>query len=96
MGVVVRKYIDILIIIITFPHSTCISSFFLQHHPYFFVHFKMFFHSFILVYVIFVQCYNEELLKIIGIKVCYYLIKIYLHNKIHFKINIIIYKGIHV
>ena len=28
MGVVVRRYIDILIIIITFPYSTCISSFF--------------------------------------------------------------------
>ena len=28
--------------------------------------------------------------KIIGIKVCYYLIKIFLHNKIHFKINSII------
>ena len=27
MGGVVRKYIDILIIIITFPYSTCISSF---------------------------------------------------------------------
>ena len=27
------------------------------------------------------------MLKIIGIKVCYYLIKIFLHNKIHFKIN---------
>ena len=34
-----------------------------------------------------------------SIKVCYYLIKIFLHNKIHFKINSIInilYKGIHV
>ena len=29
--------------------------------------------------------------KIIGIKVCYYLIKIFLHNKIHFKINSITY-----
>ena len=29
--------------------------------------------------------------KIIGIKVCYYLIKIFLHNKIHFKINYIIH-----
>ena len=28
MNVVVRRYIDILIIIITFPYSTCISSFF--------------------------------------------------------------------
>ena len=27
MGVVVRRYIDILIIIINFPYSTCISSF---------------------------------------------------------------------
>ena len=32
--------------------------------------------------------------KFIGIKVCYYLIKIYLHNKIH--IVYIIYKGVHV
>ena len=42
----------------------------------------------------------NELLKIIGIKVCYYLIKIFLHNKIHLKIhlkiNSIIYTGIHV
>ena len=27
VGVVVRRYIDIFIIIITFPYSTCISSF---------------------------------------------------------------------
>ena len=27
MGVAVRRYIDVLIIIITFPYSTCISSF---------------------------------------------------------------------
>ena len=39
MGVVVRRYIDILTIIINFPYSTCIS-FFWQQHPYFFVHFK--------------------------------------------------------
>ena len=38
VGVVVRRYIDILTIIITFPYSTCISSFFWQQHPYF-VHF---------------------------------------------------------
>ena len=37
MGVV-RRYIDILIII-TFPYSTCIRSFFWQQHPYFFVPF---------------------------------------------------------
>ena len=40
MGVVVRRYTDILTIIINFPYSTCISSFFWQQHPYFFVHFK--------------------------------------------------------
>ena len=28
MGVAVKKFIDILIIIITFPYSTCISSLF--------------------------------------------------------------------
>ena len=39
MGVVVRKYIDILTIIINFLYSTCIRSFFWQQHPYFFVHF---------------------------------------------------------
>ena len=47
--------IDILIINITFPYSTCINFFFWQYHPYFFVHFIMFF---VLVYVIFLQCYN--------------------------------------
>ena len=31
--------IDILIIINTFPYSTCINSFLGQYHPYFFVHF---------------------------------------------------------
>ena len=40
MSVVVRRYIDIPIIIITFPYSTCISSFFWQEHNYFFVHFE--------------------------------------------------------
>ena len=45
MGVVVRWYIDILTIIINFPYSTCISSFFWQQHPYFFIHFKNVFQS---------------------------------------------------
>ena len=39
MGVALRRYIDILTIIINFPYSTCISSFLGQQHPYFFVHF---------------------------------------------------------
>ena len=34
----IRRYIDILIIIINFPYSTCIRSF-LAAAPYFFVHF---------------------------------------------------------
>ena len=64
MGVVVRRYIDILILIITFPYSTCISSFFWQQHPYFFVpFFKCFF---VLVYVIFVK-YSKRCSKNIQI-----------------------------
>ena len=39
VSVVVRRYIIDIRIIIIFPYSTCISSFFWQHHPYFFVHF---------------------------------------------------------
>ena len=38
VGVVVRRYIDILTIIINFPYSTCISSFFGSSIRYFFVH----------------------------------------------------------
>ena len=37
---VVRRYIDILTIIINFPYSTFILALFWQQHPYFFVHFK--------------------------------------------------------
>ena len=58
VSVVVRRYIiDILIIIITFPYSTCISSFWgiYSSIPISFFIFKC---IFILVYVIFVQCYN--------------------------------------
>ena len=47
MGGVVRKYIDILIIIITFPYSTCISSFFDSNFPTSLFIIKMFFRSLI-------------------------------------------------
>ena len=47
--------IDILIIIITFPYSTCINSFFGSIIPISLFIFKCFF---VLVYVIFLQCYN--------------------------------------
>ena len=44
MGGVVRRYIDILIITITFPYSTCISSFLVTAPTSLFI-LKMFFHS---------------------------------------------------
>ena len=43
MGVVVRSYIDILTIIINFPYSTCISSFFGSSIPASLFIFKKFF-----------------------------------------------------
>ena len=46
MGVVVSRYIDILTIIINFPYSTCISSFFGSSIPTFLFIFKIFFRSF--------------------------------------------------
>ena len=47
MGVVVlRRYIDILTIIINFPYSTCISSFFGSNIPTSLFIFKMFFRSY--------------------------------------------------
>ena len=45
MGVVVRRYIDILTIIISFPYSTCISSFLGSSIPTSLFIFKMFFRS---------------------------------------------------
>ena len=45
MGVVVRRYIDILTIIINFPYSTCINSFFGSSNPTSLFIFKMFFRS---------------------------------------------------
>ena len=45
MSVVVRRYIDILIIIITFPYSTCISSLFGSIIPISLFILKTFFHS---------------------------------------------------
>ena len=44
-GVVVRRYIDILTIIINFPYSTCISSFFGSSIPNSLFILKMFFRS---------------------------------------------------
>ena len=52
MGVVVRRYIDILTIIINFPYSTCIRSFLSVASLLLCSFLKCFF---VLVYVIFVQ-----------------------------------------
>ena len=60
MGVVVRRYIDILTIIINFPYSTCISSFFGSSIPTSLFIFKTFFRS-CLCY--FFTIYKQTLLK---------------------------------
>ena len=60
MGVVVRRYIDILTIIINFPYSTCISSFFDSSIPTSLFIFKTFFSS-CLCY--FFTIYKQTLLK---------------------------------
>ena len=60
MGVVVGRYIDILTIIINFPYSTCISSFFGSSIPTSLFIFKMFFG---LVYVIYLQYINKRYSK---------------------------------
>ena len=48
MGVAIRRYIDILTIIIKFPYSTCISSFFGTSIPTSLFIFKMFFRIYIM------------------------------------------------
>ena len=53
MGVVIRRYIDILIIIINFPYSTCIRSFLAEASLLLCSFFKCFFG---LVSAIFLQC----------------------------------------
>ena len=53
VGVVVRRYIDILTIIINFPYSNCISSFFAAAASLLFFHFLKCFFG--LVSVIFLQ-----------------------------------------
>ena len=60
MGVAVRRYIDILTIIINFPYSTCISSFLGSSIPTSLFIFLMFFG---LVYVIFLQYISKRYSK---------------------------------
>ena len=51
VGVVVRRYIDILTIVINFPYSTCISSFFGSSIPTSLFIFKMFFPFFFMLFL---------------------------------------------
>ena len=61
MGVVVRRYIDILTIIINFPYSTCISSFLAAASLLLCSFLK---NNFGLVYVMFLQYnYKQTLVK---------------------------------
>ena len=63
VGVVVRRYIDILTIIINFPYYTCISSFFGRSIPTCCSFFKMFFRS---LYIIAVSSFTPFKLRIYG------------------------------
>ena len=66
MGGVVRKYIDILTILLIFP-APLVLALFLQQHPYFFVHFKNVFSVlFLLFFTLYSKHYSKnirELLK---------------------------------
>ena len=59
VGVVVRRYIDFLILLIPTP---LVSVLFLQQHPYFFFIFKNVFHSCIYIYIhsnMYLHCIDE-------------------------------------
>ena len=62
VGVVVRRYIDILIIIINFPYSTCIRSFFGSSILTSLFIFKMFFRScFCYFFIIYSKRYSKNI-----------------------------------
>ena len=62
MGVVVRKYIDILTIIINFPYSTCISPFLGSSIPIYLFILKMFFCSCLCYFcTIYSKCYSKNI-----------------------------------
>ena len=68
VGVVVRRYIHILTIIINFPYSTCISSFFSSSIPTSLFIFKMFFRScFYYFFTIYSKRYSKNIRKKIEI-----------------------------
>ena len=61
VGCVVRRYIDILIIIITFLYSTCISSFFGSSIPTSLFIFKMFFSFLFVIFVQYSKCCSKNI-----------------------------------
>ena len=65
MGVVVRRYIDILTIIINFPYSTCISSFVSSSIPTSLFIFKMFFRSCLLFFLQYIANVTQKTFEIV-------------------------------
>ena len=61
MGVVVRRYIDILTIIINFPYSTCISSFLAAVSLLLCSFLKCFFGLVSVIFVQYIQCYSKNI-----------------------------------
>ena len=65
MAIVVRKYKDILTIIINFPYSTCISSFFGSSIPTSLFILKMFFRSCLCSFFIYIANVTQRTFEIV-------------------------------
>ena len=65
MGVIVRRYIDILIIIITFPNSTCISSVFGSSIPTSLFIFYMYFSFLFMIFLCNIANVAQRTFKIV-------------------------------
>ena len=61
MGFVVRRYIDIITIIINFPYSTCISSFFGSSIPTSLFILKMFFRFVSVIFLQYSKHYSKNI-----------------------------------
>ena len=61
MGVVVRRYIDILTIIINFPYSICISSFLVAVSLLLCLFLKCFFVFVFVIFIIHSKCYLKNI-----------------------------------
>ena len=65
MGVVVRRYIDILTIIINFPYSTCINSFFVSSIPTSLFILKMFFGLASVIFLQYIAKVTQRIFEIV-------------------------------